>query len=176
MKKKTITVFGSSIPQPGEKDYEEAYLVGRKLAENGFNVCTGGAMGIMDAVSKGASEIGAEAIGITVAMFNSKTSKYLTTEVKCDTLFERLDNLITSGDGFIILPGGTGTLLEISLVWEMFNKGISEIKPVACLGEMWSKIVAPMEERVRYEKRRENIINCYNTVDEVINFITSELK
>lgn len=176
MKKKTVTVFGSSIPKPGEKDYEEAYLVGRKLAENGFNVCTGGAMGIMDAVSKGATETGAEAIGITVAMFNSKTSKYLTTEVKCDTLFERLDNLITSGDGFIILPGGTGTLLEVSLVWEMFNKEISEIKPVACLGEMWSKIVAPMEERVRYEKRRENIIKCYNTVDEVISFITSELK
>ena len=176
MKKKTITVFGSSLPKPGEKDYEEAYLVGKKLAVNGFDICSGGAMGIMDAVSKGATDAGAEAIGITVSLFNSSTSKYLTNEVKCDTLFQRLDNLITYGDGFIILPGGTGTLLEVSLVWEMFNKEISEVKPVACLGEMWSKIIAPMEQRVKFEQRRENLINCYNTVDEVVGFITSELK
>jgi uncharacterized protein (TIGR00730 family) len=176
MKVKTITVFGSSMPKPGDKDYEDAYLIGKKLGEKGFNICSGGFQGIMDAVSKGAKEAGAEAIGITVPLFKSKSSKYLNHEIQCDTLFERLDNLITYGDGFIILPGGTGTLLEISLVWEMINKNLSDVKPVVCLGEMWSKIVAPMEERVKLEGRRENIINCFNTVDEVVNFITSQLK
>jgi uncharacterized protein (TIGR00730 family) len=176
MKTKTITIFGSSMPTPGDTDYEDAYVIGKKLGEKGFNICSGGFQGIMDAVSKGAQEAGAEAIGITVPLFNAKSSKYLTTEIECSTLFERLDNLITYGDGFIILPGGTGTLLEISLVWEMINKNLSEPKPVACLGEMWNKIVAPMEERVKFEGRRENLINCFNTVDEVLDFITYQLK
>ncbi|MCB9247842.1 MAG: LOG family protein [Ignavibacteriales bacterium] len=65
-----------------------------------------------------------EAIGITVAMFNAVSSKHLTKEIKCDTLFQRIDNLLERGDGFIILPGGTGTLLEISIVWELINKNI----------------------------------------------------
>lgn len=174
MKTKTITIFGSSLPKEGEKEYEDAYFIGRKLGESGCNICSGGFQGIMDAVSKGAKEAGAEAIGITVPLFNSKSSKYLTQEVICNTLFERLDKLITYGDGFIILPGGTGTLLEISLVWEMLNKNLSEPKPIACLGKMWNSIVTPMEERVKFEGRKENLISCFNTVDEVLEFIQTQ--
>lgn len=176
MKTKTITVFGSSLPKPGEPEYEDAYTIGKLLAQNGFNVCSGGAQGIMDAVSKGAVAEGKEAIGITVAMFNAVSSKHLTHEVKCDTLFQRLDNLIEYGDGFIILPGGTGTLLEISLIWEMFNKEISNHRPIACLGELWKSIVAPMEERVKYENRKTNLVKCFNEVNEVVEFITNELN
>jgi uncharacterized protein (TIGR00730 family) len=176
MNQKTITVFGSSLPKPGEPEYEDAYAIGKMLAQSGFNVCSGGAQGIMDAVSKGATEEGKEAIGITVEMFNTTSSKNLTREIKCDTLFKRLDTLIEYGDGFIILPGGTGTLLEISLVWELFNKGILDEKPVACLGEMWNNIVSPMEERVAYEKRKTNLVKCFNNVSDIVKFITSELK
>jgi len=176
MTNKTITVFGSSLPKPGEQEYEDAYSIGKRLAQNGFNVCTGGFQGIMDAVSKGAAEEGKEAIGITVDVFNAVSSKYLTHEVKCNTLFERLDNLTTYGDGFIILPGGTGTLLEISLVWEMFNKDIIDERPVACLGEMWNRIVAPMEERLHYEKRKTNIVKCFNNVTDVVDYIINELS
>lgn len=176
MESKTITIFGSSLPRPGDDEYEEAYLLGKKLAQNGFNVCSGGAQGIMDAVSKGASEEGREAIGITVGLFNSISSKYLTREIKCDTLFQRLDNLIEYGDGFIILPGGTGTLLELSIVWEMFNKNILDERPVVCLGEIWMRIVAPMEERVKYERRKANLIQCLNKPSEVIEFIKNKLN
>lgn len=174
MKTKTITIFGSSLPRQGDKEYEDAYSIGKKLGEKGYNVCSGGFQGIMDAVSKGAKEVGGEAIGITVSLFGAQSSKYLTREIKCDTLFERLDSLIAIADGFIILPGGTGTLLELSLVWEMMNKNLSDIKPVACLGEIWNKIASPMEERVKLEGRKENLINCFNSVDEVLNFISTQ--
>ena len=174
MKTKTITIFGSSLPKQGEKEYEDAYLIGKRLGEKGYNVCSGGFQGIMDAVSKGAKEAGGEAIGITVPLFGAQSSKYLTKEIQCNTLFERLDSLIAIADGFIILPGGTGTLLELSLVWEMMNKKLSDIKPVACLGEMWNNIAAPMEERVKFEGRKENLINCFASVDEVLNFISTQ--
>ena len=176
MKRKTITIFGSSLPKPGDEEYEEAYLIGKKLAQNGFNICSGGALGIMDAVSKGATEEGKEAIGITVPIFNSSASKYLTHEIKCNTIFQRLDNLIEYGDGFVILPGGTGTLLELAIVWEMFNKNVLDERPVICLGEMWKNIVSPMEERVKYEGRKVNLVKCFNKPAELVNYISNSLK
>jgi uncharacterized protein (TIGR00725 family) len=57
---KTITVFGSSKPVAGDEQYLKGYELGKKLGENGFNVCTGGFNGIMEAVSKGANEMGVD--------------------------------------------------------------------------------------------------------------------
>jgi uncharacterized protein (TIGR00730 family) len=176
MNRKTITIFGSSLPLPGQPEYEDAYLIGKKLAGHGFNICSGGSQGIMDAVSKGAVEENREAIGITVEIFNTHTSKNLTREVKCNTLFQRLDNLINYGDGFIILPGGTGTLLEISLLWEMFNKNLVKDKPAAAYGQMWEKIVNTMEERVKFEQRRVNLIKCFNKSEDIVEYMVSSLK
>jgi uncharacterized protein (TIGR00730 family) len=175
MENKTITIFGSSMPLPGDTEYEDAYYIGKSLAKKGYNICSGGSMGIMDAVSKAANEEGREAIGVTVEIFNSKTSQYLTKEIKCPTLYERLENLVSIGDGYIILPGGTGTLLEISLVWEMFNKNLMSVKPTACFGDIWTKIVEPMEERLKFEKRNVNLINCFGDRESLIKFIKEKI-
>jgi uncharacterized protein (TIGR00730 family) len=171
MRNKTITLFGSSIPQIGDKEYMDAYSIGKELAKSGFNICSGGSLGIMDAVSKAAHEEGRRAIGVTVKIFNSQTSKYVTQEIKCETLFERLDNLTTIGDAFIILPGGTGTLLELSLVWELLNKNVMKIKPFACLGGMWKGIVDLMEERVKSEGRVEGLIKNFSNPNEIVQYI-----
>ena len=171
MKDFTITIFGSSLPQPGDEEYTDAYYIAKQLARNGFNICSGGALGIMDAVSKGASEEGKEAIGITVSIFNSPSNIYLTKEIRCDTLSQRLDNLVSNADGFVILPGGTGTLLELALIWELINKDVLDYKPIACLGNMWANIVREMENRVRIEKRKENIIRCFDKPNQIIEFI-----
>ena len=176
MEKGTITIFGSSLPKSGEKEYEDAYYIGKSLAKHGYNICSGGSQGIMDAVSKGAKEEGREAIGITVEIFNTAKSTNLTKEIECKTLFERLDNLTNLANGFIILPGGTGTLLEISLIWELMNKNIQNIKPAAALGSMWKNIITPMEKRVKIEKRKENLIKCFDTPDEIIKFMQKELE
>lgn len=171
MNSKIVTVFGSAIPQPGSDEYENAYKIGKLLAQNGFNICSGGAQGIMDAVSKGAKEEGKSAIGITIDIFNSITTKYLTNEVKCKTLFERIDNLINYGDAFIILPGGTGTFLELAVVWELINKNIIEQKPIACLGIMWKKIIDVMDDRLTYENKRTGLIKYHDSIEETIDFI-----
>ncbi len=171
MNKKIITVFGSSLPKAGEPEYEIAFELGKQLALNGFDVCSGGYQGIMDAVSKGAASVGGKAIGVTVDLFNAIPSKYLTSEIKCDTLFERIDKLITTGDAYIVLPGGTGTMVELSLVWEMMNKSLTEIKPIVCFGEMWKKIVSEMETRTKLEKRTTGLVKCVNSINECIELI-----
>ena len=171
MERKIVTVFGSSLPKPGDLEYETAFELGKQLALNGFDVCSGGFQGIMDAVSKGATSEKGKAIGITVDLFDAEPSKYLTTEIKCNTLFERIDKLITSGDAYIVLPGGTGTLVELSLVWEMMNKNMISNRPIICYGEMWKSIVNAMEERTKLEGRKTGLVKCVESVQECLNIL-----
>jgi len=168
---KTITVFGSSLPKEGEKEFQTAYELGKKLGQNGFNVCSGGYQGIMNAVSKGAAETGAEAIGITVDIFNAAPSKYLTKEIQCDSLFERIEKLISTGDAYIILNGGTGTLVELSIVWEYANKGLMKGKPVCCLGKMWEPIIKTIDERMAYEGRKTGIVKCFENANDCVEYL-----
>jgi len=171
---KIVTVFGSSIPKSGDEEYETAYSLGKILGGNGISVCTGGYQGIMDAVSKGAAELGQEAIGITVDIFNATPSKFLTRNISTNSLQERLAILIETGDAFIILPGGTGTMLELSLVWEYLNKGLMTEKPAACVGEMWKPIVSTMEKRIELEERKTNLIKCFDDITICADYIISQ--
>jgi len=148
--KKVISVFGSSLPAFGDPEYEEAYRLGRKLSGAGFNVCTGGYQGIMDAVSRGAAELRAEVIGVTLIHTAAKKNRFISTEIQTDNIFDRLEKLIETGDGFIILSGGTGTLLEAAALWELINKGMKTVKPVASTGNMWRYIVQKIDARMRY--------------------------
>jgi len=173
--RKTVTIFGSSIPRPGDAEYESAFRLGNILGQNNLNVCTGGFQGTMDAVSKGASEAGAEAIGVTVNIFNAHPSKYLNREIKCNTLFERLSKLLELGDAYIILNGGTGTMLELALVWESINKNLITEKPCAAVGDMWKSIVEAMEKQIEKEKRKTGLVKCFDTVEECAEYIVSVL-
>lgn len=174
--RKTVTVFGSSIPKPGDVEYETAYKLGKLLGENNLNVCSGGYQGIMDAVSKGATEAGTEAVGVTVNIYQSTPSKFLTQQIECNSLFERLTKLIELGDAYIILNGGTGTMLELAVVWEYLNKGLLDEKPVVALGLMWETIIDAMEERIVTEKRKTGLIKTFETIEDTTQFVIDALK
>ena len=173
--KKTITVFGSSLPIEGEEQFIFAEDLGRELAKNNFNVCSGGFGGIMNAVSKGAVSAGGKAIGVTVDLWNVKPNECLTQEIKCKTLFERIEKLISIGDGYVILQGGTGTMLELATVWEFINKRMISPKPIVTNSQMWKEIVEIMEKQIETEKRRTGVVKSFNTVDEIVSFLVSEL-
>ena len=176
MKKKTVTVFGSSIPRPGDAEYETAYLLGKKLAENNFNICSGGFQGIMDAVSKGAVENGGESVGVTLDIYHAPASKHLTTQIVTHSLFERLTKLVEIGDAFVVLQGGTGTLLELSLVWEYMNKGMIPNKPVACHSTLWKEITALMEKQIVKENRKTDLVKYFDDIDKCAEYIIKELN
>lgn len=174
--KKTITVFGSSIPGPGDEEYSIAYELGKQLAQNNFSVCTGGYSGIMEAVSKGAVEGGGEAIGVTIKDWKSVPNKFLTKNIVCDNLFERIQTLIKFADGFVILKGGTGTLLELAAVWELMNKNILPVKPVVCHSTMWKQIVEIMEVQIESEKRKTGLIKCFDNVSDMVIYLRSSIN
>jgi hypothetical protein len=173
--KKIITVFGSSKPINNEEQYLTAYKLGKQLAVNGFDICTGGFNGIMEAASKGAVEAGSEAIGVTVNLWNGRTNKYVTKEIVCDTLFERINKLIELGDGFVILQGGTGTLLELAAVWEYCNKGLLESKPIACHSKIWNVIVSEMNQQMKLEGRNFEMVKVFETIEEISEYFKVNL-
>lgn len=145
-KEKIITVFGSSRPHEGDADYEEARQLGRELAECGFAVCSGGYGGVMAGVSRGAKEAGGTTYGVTADFFEkAKLNAWIDQEIRVKTWEERLFELIRRGDGFVACKGGTGTLVELAVVWEMLNKAVMAAKPFVVLGDFWQ----PILDRVR---------------------------
>lgn len=142
MKQKIITVFGSSRPKPGETEYEYAYKLGKALGKKGLGVCTGGHAGIMEAVSKGASEEKVPVIGVTVkGLRYSSVNKYLTEKIEMPDLLTRIDKLIQVADAYVVLKGGTGTLAELGIVWEYVNKGFAQEKKIVLAHIFWQPII-----------------------------------
>jgi hypothetical protein len=142
---KTVTVFGSSRPRAGDASYGEAQTLGAELAAKGFTVCSGGYGGVMEAVSRGAKQAGGKTIGVTAKFFRAHTNKWVDQEIRVNGWKERLFELIKRGNGFVACPGGTGTLVELAVVWEMLNKGLMKQKPFVALGDFWRPVI----ERVR---------------------------
>lgn len=100
----------------------------------------------MAAVSRGAKEAGGRTYGVTAEFFSgAKLNAWVDVEVRKKTWDERLFELIERGDGFVACKGGTGTLAELAVVWEMLNKSVMQAKPFVVLGEFWR----PILERVR---------------------------
>src|SRR6202166_5330310 len=100
-KNKVITVFGSSRPEEGHADYAEAVDLGRALAAAGFAVCTGGYGGVMEGVSRGASESGGRVLAVTSSFFQSHPNRWVDEETCMATWQERLFELVRLGDGYV---------------------------------------------------------------------------
>lgn len=154
-----ITVFGSSRPREGEAEYEEARQLGRELATRGFCVCSGGYGGVMEAASRGAKELGGRTMGITSKFFHRTANPWVDEECSMDTWHERLFELIRLGEGFVACRGGTGTLVELAVVWEMLNKGVMKGKPFVALGEFWSPVIERVREvEAHHESKRAEAV------------------
>jgi len=136
-----ITVFGSSRPAPGSEAYETARKLGAALAQAGFAVATGGYGGTMEAVSRGARESGGHVIGVTADAFASPANQWVEEEIRVKSWQDRLFKLIELGTGYVVLPGGTGTLVELAMVWEWINKGFLTQRPAVVLGDYWQPVV-----------------------------------
>ena len=165
--KKIVTVFGTSRAKPGDTVFETAESLGRLLAENGFTIANGGYGGTMLAAAKGAAAAGGCVIGVTCTAFKrAGANEFVTEKISTDCLSDRLAKLIELGDAYIILPGGTGTLLELADVWEHKNKGFANSdKPIILVGAFWEPLAAMMA--AADPGSTEHII-CVETAEEAI--------
>jgi hypothetical protein len=144
-----LTIFGGSKPAAGEPAYEQAEALGRLAAQSGWVIATGGYSGTMEAASKGAVEAGGEAIGVTCQQIEEwrplGPNPWLTREIRCQGLRDRLERLVDIGQAAIALPGGVGTLAEISLTWSWLQTGVIAPKPLVLVGEGWKSMLETMQ-------------------------------
>ena len=136
-----ITVFGGSQPKEGDTAYAEAQELGKLLAQRGHTVLTGGYIGTMEAVSRGASEAGGHVVGVTCEDIENwrkvGANRWVKEERRVKTLNERLQTLIEGCDTALALPGGTGTLTEISLMWNLMTVESRHRSPLILIGRGW---------------------------------------
>ena len=136
-----ISIFGGAQPQPDSPAYEEARLLGELLAQRGHTVLTGGYIGTMEAVSRGASEAGGHVIGVTCedieAWRGVRPNQWVKEERRKKTLIERLQALVEGCEAAIALPGGAGTLTEISLMWNLMIVESLPRRPLILIGRGW---------------------------------------
>lgn len=173
---KTVTIFGSAVPTENDEQYKFAYQLGALLAQNGFNICTGGHKGIMEAASKGAFDNGGLVYGVTIDLWNSEPNAYLTIEVREAKLFERIAKLLELGDAYVILQGGTGTLLEFAAVWEYANKNLQQPKPIICHSQMWTEVVNVINDQLKLENKRVDIVACFDTAEQIVDYLKNQFK
>jgi uncharacterized protein (TIGR00730 family) len=136
-----VTVFGGAHPKEGSEAYEEARELGALLAQMGHSVLTGGYMGTMEGVSRGAHEAGGHVIGVTCSDIEewrkSSKNQWVKEERRKKTLMERLMGLIEGCDAAMALPGGAGTLTEISLLWNLMIVESLPRRPLILIGRGW---------------------------------------
>jgi uncharacterized protein (TIGR00730 family) len=134
-----VAVFGSSTIRESGPEYREAVELGRRLAQAGADVITGGYGGAMAACSRGAHEAGAHVVGVTVDLFESRApvNRWVKERVHTSDLFERLRQVIGRADAFIAVSGSVGTLAEILLTWNLLMANGHPPAPLVLLGAPW---------------------------------------
>ena len=142
---KAVAVFGANDPPEGSEDYDIAREVGSVLAALGCTVVNGGYGGTMLASARGAREAGGRTVGVTCVFWPTSPNPYIDRCVQTNSLPERIATLIElATGGFVVLPGATGTLLELATVWESTCKGVLAARPIVCVGAFWRPLLEMM--------------------------------
>jgi len=170
-----ITVFGGSRCGPDSGEYIEATRLGRLLVEAGFDVCSGGYSGIMEAISRGADEAGGHATGFTMEQFNASPNPYLKKIVPSRDFYERLQSLIRQSAGYVALRGGMGTLTEISLVWNKLQTRVLPSRPLILLGECWLPAISGLRRHLVISDDDLSLLSFAATAEEAIAILRERL-
>lgn len=179
MAQPVISVFGSSSPQPDTKPYEEARRLGFLLAEAGFAVATGGYGGTMAAVSQGAAEGGGRVIGVTSSHLEKwrpmPPNEWVSEEIRHDSQRDRLMHLVMNNDGMIALPGGIGTLSEVSLAWSLLQTGESEERPLVLLGALWRETIRVYAQAEYIRPRDLDLLYLATSAETAVGYVKQRL-
>jgi hypothetical protein len=174
-----ISVFGSSSPEPGSADYEVARDLGRRLAQVGFTVQSGGYVGVMEGVSRGANEAGGHVIGVSCDQIEEfrplKANPWVKEEIRHPTLRERVLYLVDHCDGIVVMPGGIGTLSELALAWSFAQVG-EMTKPIIPVGGLWQRTLAAFVDEAYIRPEYVALLVPVRTPPEAVDVLTKHLN
>jgi uncharacterized protein (TIGR00730 family) len=177
-----VTIFGSARAKPGQYVYEEVKRVAAALAEMGCDVITGGGPGLMQAANEGASAAGApernRSVGIRVELpFEQEVNPFVEQAFEHKTFFSRLHHFVLASDAYVVTPGGIGTVLELTLIWQLLQVKHVQETPLIMVGKMWSELVDWAKKNLLKPELNlaspedMNIPRCVDTADAAITLL-----
>jgi uncharacterized protein (TIGR00730 family) len=141
-----VTIFGSARMKPDSAIYNDVRALAAALTTMGCDIVTGGGPGLMEAANAG-SVIGdpdnlRQSIGIRVDLqFEQSVNAFVEEAYSHKTFFSRLHHFVMLSDAFIVVPGGIGTALEATMIWQLLQVRQLQNVPLIMVGEMWSDFV-----------------------------------
>jgi len=177
-----VTIFGSARIKPGSDVYESVKRLSAELTTMGCDIMSGGGPGLMQAANEGASSVAPEAeqrsVGIRVALpFEQEVNPFVGKAYEHRTFFSRLHHFMIVSDAFVVVPGGIGTLLELSIAWQLLQVQKLYNTPLILVGKMWTGLVEWARESMSKEGSELaspidfEIPHCVNTVEETVELI-----
>ena len=169
-----VTIFGSARIRDGHPVYERALAAGRLFAEAGFAVVTGGGPGVMEAANRGAREAGGVSVGFNIRLpHEQQQNAYVDQGYTFDHFYARKVMLVKASEGFVLFPGGFGTLDELfeALTLMQTNKVLDF--PVVLVGTgFWQGLLDFIEGAVLANEminaEDEKLLFCTDDIDEAV--------
>ncbi len=163
------TIFGSARIPEDHPDYEEARRLGRRLAESGFAVISGGGKGIMEASNRGAFEAGGHSIGLNIELpHEQRLNRFVTDSEHFHHFFVRKVMLTFASEAYFFMPGGIGTLNELFEILTLLQTKKSRSVPIFLIGrEYWTPIVNWMQSELLNNRHTINAedLELFTVVD-----------
>ena len=175
-----VSIFGSARTKPGTKYYELARVIAQKLTESGFGVITGGGPGIMEAGNRGAKDTGGPSVGLNIELpFEQKPNDFIDHDKSIDFnyFFVRKVMFVKFAQGFVVLPGGFGTLDELFESLTLIQTHKIARFPVILVGtEFWTGLVdwikaVLLEQEGNISAKDLDLFHIVDTPEEVVESI-----
>ena len=176
-----VSIFGSARTKPGHKYYELTVEISRRLAQEGFGIITGGGPGIMEAANKGAQLANGTSVGLNIDLpFEQESNPYINkdTSINFDYFFVRKVMFTKYAQGFIMMPGGWGTMDEFFEVATLIQTRKFTQTPMVCVGSAyWNGLFNWMRESMLEAEQNISpgdleLIKVFDTADEVVAYIS----
>jgi uncharacterized protein (TIGR00730 family) len=141
-----VSIFGSARTEPDHWVYAAVRDLAEELTRRGCDIVTGGGPGLMQAANEGARLAGGDpntsSVGIRVELpFEQEVNPFLDQVFEHRTFFSRLHHFVLVSDAFVVVPGGIGTVLETTMIWQLLQVQKLRDTPLIMVGAMWAELV-----------------------------------
>ena len=166
-----VSIFGGARTEPSSRHYKAATEIAFQLGISGISIITGGGPGIMEAANLGAQKANSESVGLVISLpFEAVDNKYIDTEynVKFDYFFPRKVAFVSNSDGFVIMPGGFGTLDELFEVLTLIQcKKIGRVPIVLYDSEFWNPLMGMLISMSHAGTISESDLKLFKITDDI---------
>lgn len=176
-----VSIFGSARTRPGHKYYDLAVEVAQKIVEHGYGVITGGGPGIMEAGNKGAHLGGGTSVGLNIDLpFEQHDNPYIDSDksLDFDYFFVRKVMFVKYSQGFVVMPGGFGTLDELFEAITLIQTKKIDTFPIILMGSdfwggLWEWVKTTMLEAGNISPEDLKLVHLVDSADEVIEILNN---